>query len=350
DVTIAGGSQPFSFDWNGIANTEDLDAATVGKYSLSIIDLHGCEVQSDSFLISEPDPLHLNGTSNPISCFGETDGALSVVTTGGVGNYTYLWSTGDTLPSIADIGEGSYALSVQDSNACTVDTTFDLVAPAPLQATVFEVLPTSCPGALDGTITLDIVGGTVPYTTFAVAADSTGTFELNALDSGLYIFEVIDSAGCQFMGDTVLIDQDNTPPLARFSFIKEDPQVTLTDSSFAADNILWDFGDGNTSQDLNPTYTYSTNGTFTITQIASSRCGSDTARQEVTIETVSLDPILDREWRLYPNPNDGSFTIVFANLPSLPSSWYLWDLQGKKISGQKILRSQSQVTIHLPDP
>ena len=58
--------------------------------------------------------------------------------------------------------------------------------------------------------------------------------------------------------------------------------VTITDTSTYADSIFYDFNDGYTSTDLNPTHTYYANGIFTVTQYAF-RCGKvDTTSLQVT--------------------------------------------------------------------
>jgi PKD repeat protein len=53
--------------------------------------------------------------------------------------------------------------------------------------------------------------------------------------------------------------------------------VTFTDlSSGNPSDWTWDFGDGGTSYDQNPAYTYDSPGLFTVTLTASNACGSDT--------------------------------------------------------------------------
>src|SRR4029077_14478415 len=47
---------------------------------------------------------------------------------------------------------------------------------------------------------------------------------------------------------------------------------------------LWQFGDGSTSNTANPTYIYSTGGTFNVCLIASNGCGNDTICQDVSVE------------------------------------------------------------------
>ena len=48
----------------------------------------------------------------------------------------------------------------------------------------------------------------------------------------------------------------------------EDYTIEFTNSSTGADEYLWDFGDGTTSTEFEPTHTYSDTGTYTVTLIA----------------------------------------------------------------------------------
>ncbi len=65
-------------------------------------------------------------------------------------------------------------------------------------------------------------------------------------------------------------DEDPAPEIrVGFSFAPTSPtageEVTFTNASTGGDTYLWDFGDGGTSTDENPVYTYEANGTYTVT-------------------------------------------------------------------------------------
>jgi PKD repeat protein len=60
---------------------------------------------------------------------------------------------------------------------------------------------------------------------------------------------------------------ENTPPTAAFTFAQTDADVNFTDTSSDSGSVvqwLWDFGDGNNSNQQNPSHTYLTNGNYSV--------------------------------------------------------------------------------------
>ncbi len=79
--------------------------------------------------------------------------------------------------------------------------------------------------------------------------------------------------------------------------------VTFTNTSTNAQTYFWDFGDGNTSSAFDTTYTYTAQGDYTVTLIATNGvCGSDTLQQ---INLVSINPANPCEYIM---PNSGTVT------------------------------------------
>lgn len=89
-------------------------------------------------------------------------------------------------------------------------------------------------------------------------------------------------------------------------------QSTGTNNSY-----FWDFGDGNTSNQANPSHTYSQNGTYTVCLIAQNICGADTSCNSVTISC----PVAQAAFSSTNSGLSASFTDLSSNTPA---SW-LWD-------------------------
>lgn len=104
-------------------------------YRMRVIDEVGC-TDSTAVVVTDATAMTLsNGTIKGASCTGRSDGEITVQVAGGTKPFTYYWSTErrDTLKARAatqtGLAEGTYTVSVVDSNRCTAATTF-----APLRA------------------------------------------------------------------------------------------------------------------------------------------------------------------------------------------------------------------------
>ncbi len=92
---------------------------------------------------------------------------------------------------------------------------------------------------------------------------------------------VTDNAGASTtVSKTVTVKNDtaNKPPVAAFSMMSNGLTYKFTDASTDADGTiasrLWNFGDGTTSTELNPSKTYSAAGTYTVTLTVKDNAGA----------------------------------------------------------------------------
>ena len=84
---------------------------------------------------------------------------------------------------------------------------------------------------------------------------------------------------------------DSTPsnaPVAKFAIsgfeMAAPSTITFINFSSNATSYLWDFGDGITSTEFNPTHTYATNGSYLLRLKATGSAGENTACKIVAIE------------------------------------------------------------------
>ncbi len=98
---------------------------------------------------------------------------------------------------------------------------------------------------------------------------------------------VSNAAGVNELIETNYIVVQESPSSA-FDYSVNDLTITFTDLSQYADNVRWEFGDGNSSTQRNPVHTYATEDVFTVLMITENSCGIDTA-----IATLTNRPTID---------------------------------------------------------
>lgn len=136
-------------------------------------------------------------------------------------------------------------------------------------------------------------------------------------------------------------------PSANFSESISGNTATFTNSSSSVNSTLnyyWDFGDGNTSSVQNPSHTYTTNGTYTVTLIASNCIFSDTITNTIQIGTNSMEENTHTNFEFYPNPTTHQITINVEK-QLLGSVYTIYDYTGKSILTGKILSEQSVIDL-----
>ncbi|MFZ1706125.1 MAG: PKD domain-containing protein [Saprospiraceae bacterium] len=113
-------------------------------------------------------------------------------------------------------------------------------------------------------------------------------------------------------------------PISSFTFASQGLTVDFTNTSTNATNYLWNFGDGNTSTVQNPTHTYATIGTYTVTLESSNSCSTANSSQSIGL---SIAPIAS--FTTNNNPNGCSpYIIQFVNTSQNNPTSFLWTFEG----------------------
>lgn len=127
--------------------------------------------------------------------------------------------------------------------------------------------------------------------------------------------------------NSVLIEE---PTLANFDFTATGRLVNFNNLSQNASTVRWEFGDGNTSTQLNPIHNYASSDIFDVKLITYNGCANDTFTRQVTAIATSVKEMGGLQARLYPNPASGNTQLDLAGLRSgQPLQLSLLDLQGR---------------------
>jgi hypothetical protein len=129
DLTVSGGTAPYSFAWGLGQTTEDIFGMSAGTWGVTVTDFNGCAALG-AYTIDDPDmPLVLNATVTNASSATSADGSIDITVTGGTSPYSYEWSNGETTADITDLLPGDYDVEVTDANGCVVTMNYTITAP-----------------------------------------------------------------------------------------------------------------------------------------------------------------------------------------------------------------------------
>ena len=191
-VVAEGGMPPYEYLWNTGDTSPDLTGLPAGSYEVTVTDAAGCTA-TGSVEVTAPDVIDLQLSSTPVSCPGGSDGAVSVMASGGMSPYGYLWDTGDTSPDVTGLPAGLYSVTVTDANGCTAVGEATVDEPDPLG--VFDIaLDAPCEGDSTGIIEIGVTGGTPPYAVLWSTGDTT--LSLTGIPAGSYSVAITDANGC----------------------------------------------------------------------------------------------------------------------------------------------------------
>lgn len=201
-VSVAGGTLPYTYSWNGGATSQNRANLAAGTYTLTTTDANACTAQT-SFSITSTSAPTANAITNNVACFGSATGSITLNVTGGAAPYTYTWSNGSTSANPGNLAAGNYTVTLTDANACTQTLSTSLTQPS--TAITVSTSATAMNGTAMGTATATAIGGTAPYTYTWNNGSTNST--LTNLSAGAYTVTSTDANGCTASSTTTV---DNT--------------------------------------------------------------------------------------------------------------------------------------------
>lgn len=153
-----------------------------------------------------------NLTPTDVSCFGDTDGSISISVSGGTPGYTYTWDNGAGSGSNpTGLSPGTYSVTVVDANGCEEVASTTIADVPELTSSLDGVQNIDCNNP-SGSIELTVNGGTPSYT---YSWDNGGGNGQNpsGVGPGTYSVTITDANGCETF-NTATVTEDLTPPVA----------------------------------------------------------------------------------------------------------------------------------------
>jgi hypothetical protein len=132
---------------------------------------------------------------------------------------------------------------------------------------------------------------------------------------------------------TAVLNSDTV--VADFTWTTISHTVSFQSTSVNADSVVWDFAGLGTATGDSVSFQFPQTDSFEVCLIAYSSCGIDTVCQMVWAENISVErfgELLDL--RLFPNPNNGTFTLSFLQHLKGDLQVEVIDLSGRVILNQ----------------
>ncbi len=169
--------------------------------------------------------------------------------------------------------------------------------------------------------------------------DSVGTYHLNVSATNI----------CGSANSSNIINVIAPPTMfLRDSVVNMTVYFYDTVTTILGNSYLWHFGDGGVSTLRNAVHTYSSLGNYTATLTVTNTCGSDSG--QISIHSLGISELSGgNEISLYPNPNNGIFTLNY-NLKSYQNNSQLIinDIAGRTVYSQNIIGNAGNEIIKLP--
>jgi hypothetical protein len=334
-VNASGGAGSFTYSFDGGASFSSLDSInglSASTVDVIVRDANGCE-STASFQIDQPEELSAVGSATSVACLGDENGSIQVVIEGGT--FPYLIAL-DEQPTVVDVASqftglapGGYIIYVTDGNNCSFVASEPTVVTEPDSITTsVSVTDINCFGET-GSILVTASGGTAPFQfSFNGSPLSSNNQQSNAL-AGDYAITVVDDRNC----------------VASATASVEGPSAALSIDGLSA--VAGGSSEYNVIGGTEP-YSYSWTGPNGFSSVAEALEGMNSLQQSgdytltvtdangceafQTIIIIGLNEVNTLyQIQLYPNPNNGQFTLNMQGLTGETVSYSVLDNSGRVV-------------------
>ncbi len=306
NVVVTGGTLPYQYQWSTGDVGTSISNLTAGSYWVIVTDSCGIKdslgIQLSPFIST----LNIDNFNLIQPTCTNNDGAIDIIVSGGFTPYTYLWSNGDTIQNVSDIGYGSYTVLVMDDCGLTTTGVYTLNQQ---QNTVSAI---GFYDYLSLWSSVSVSGSNSPFTINWTSISMSGD-SVRGLCEGNYPITVTDSKNCE---DTLSINVSyNVNQLVNAS------TSTVIDTSWGMEpfSYLWSNGQ------ITPHADSLCEGTHSVTVTANGGPFACPYTEGFTIDPISVilnhdDAIVDCEYDI---PPEGIIIIVNPD-GGTPNYSFLW--------------------------
>ncbi|SHO64493.1 PKD domain-containing protein [Algoriphagus zhangzhouensis] len=265
DEVVSGVDSDWGMTFQVDSNTGQLNVTDLqqdGEYTLYLKPdiLNACDFTAIPVLLKVNPIPAVDFESDPVSCFGGSDGVIRV-TSGSDPSYTYTLNTGEsnTTGEFSGLAAGDYEVTISDAIGCSSVSQITVVEPPVLEFSNGVTVDPTCLQD-NGVINFSVWGGTPDSNSnyeitingqalssydFAVTVGSDGTNEIqvSSLAGGVYDISINDSRSCSV--STSMTIEAQTLPV----YEVEDQEICVNEVA-TFDPVIVDAG----SPDANPVF------------------------------------------------------------------------------------------------
>ncbi|MDP1744141.1 MAG: gliding motility-associated C-terminal domain-containing protein [Bacteroidota bacterium] len=202
-INVLDGVPPYTYLWSPSGQADSTATGlAAGTHTVVVTDSIGCSYPNTITITTAPLLTNSFTSVTNVSCLGDNDGSATASVSGGIPVYTYLWSNSQTSQTITNLLAGTYSLTITDSAGCSHLDSVTITSPLVLSHSFLPFTNVSCSGGNNGSATINVSGGTFPYSYLWSNSQTTQT--ATGLSAATYTIVVTDANSCSFT-DSVTI-------------------------------------------------------------------------------------------------------------------------------------------------
>ncbi|GAB3165084.1 Ig-like domain-containing protein [Telluribacter humicola] len=314
DLTITGGIAPYTYVWSNGASVQDPGGLAPGTYTVTVTDKNGCTVTGNATITQPATAITVSGNVTNETSPNSANGTITISVSGGTPNYTYLWSNGTTTKDLTGLVGGTYTVIVTDAAGCTKEMRFTVnTIGAALKVSSITKTDVLCNGSSTGTIDLEVIGGTAPYT--YTWSNGATTQDLTNIPAGTYSVTIKDNVNA-----TTTTSITVSQPAAALNLTRTATNSTCNGADNGSIDLTvtggtapytYKWSNGTTTQDLSNLDA----GTYSVTVTDANGCTATTSITITEPAALTLTGVAANTSCNVPNQGSVNITVTGGTAP-----------------------------------
>jgi large repetitive protein len=205
-AVASGGTPAYTYSWDNISNnntSQTVSPSATTIYNVTVTDAKGCKATDDLKVTVNQIPTFTSLTKTDAICYGQPNGTITVTGSGTAPLQYRLDNNAYQNSNVFNaVAAGTYTVTIKDANGCMASKTINVNQPNPMSAEV-TIKNVSCFDGTDGAITVNVNGGTSPYS-YSWSDGTTGSNNIVGRPAGTYTVTVKDGKGCTTTSKAVI--------------------------------------------------------------------------------------------------------------------------------------------------